>query len=136
MMKVFKRRKRNTSSTDGFTLVEVLAAMLFMAVVLPVIVEGMAVASHAGTVAERGRLAAQLADRVLTEMAVTGDWQDGDQSGDFEPDYNGYRWDLATDEWSEGPMRVLTVEVTYSVQGRESSVKLSTLVPESDESAL
>lgn len=106
--------------------------MLFMAVVLPVIAEGMAVASHAGTVAERSRVAAQLADRVLTEMAVTADWQDGEQSGDFEPDYHGYRWSLTTDDWSEGAMRTLTVEVTYSVQGRDSSVKLSTLAPESE----
>jgi Tfp pilus assembly protein PilV len=131
-MNAFRQTKHNNVGTGGFTLAEVLAAMLFMAVVLPVIVEGMAVASHAGTVAERSRIAAQLADRLLTEMTVTGNWQDGDQSGDFEPDYHGYHWNLTAEDWTEDAMRVLTVEVTYSVQGRESTVRLSTLASESE----
>jgi len=104
--------------------------MLFMAIVLPAIVEGMALASRAGVAAQRGREAAQLADRILTEMVVSGEWQQGDQDGDFEPDYPGYSWKLTTDDWTEDAMRVLTVEVTFTVQGRASSVRLSTLVSE------
>ena len=118
------------SRSPGFTLAEVLAAMLFMAIVLPAIVEGMALASRAGVAAQRGREAAQLADRILTEMVVSGEWQQGDQDGDFEPDYPGYSWKLTTDDWTEDAMRVLTVEVTFTVQGRASSVRLSTLVSE------
>lgn len=127
------RRKRITAcdSEAGFTLAEILAAMLFMAIVIPVIVQGMAIANRAGVVAARSREAAQLADRVLTEAAVTGTWQNGDQSGDFEPDYPGYQWKLTTTAWSEDVMRLVTVEVTFPVQGHESSVRLSTLMPES-----
>ena len=116
--------------TAGFTLAEVLAAMLFMAIVLPAVVEGMALASRAGVAAQRGREAAQLADKTLAEMVVSGDWQQGDQEGDFEPDYPGYTWKLITDDWTEDAMSVLTVEVTFTVQGRESTVRLSTLVSE------
>ena len=116
--------------TAGFTLAEVLAAMLFMAIVLPAVVEGMALASRAGVAAQRGREAAQLADKTLAERVVSGDWQQGDQEGDFEPDYPGYTWKLITDDWTEDAMSVLTVEVTFTVQGRESTVRLSTLVSE------
>ena len=118
------------SRTAGFTLVEVLAAMLFMAIVLPVIMEGIAIAGRAGVVAHRSREAAQLADRVLTEMVVTGEWQQGDQEGHFAPEEPGFQWKLTTDAWSEDVMRLLTVEVSFTVQGRPSSVRLSTLVPE------
>lgn len=121
---------RKTGRTAGFTMAEVLAAMIFMAVVIPVIVEGVMVASRCGVVAERKREAAQLADRLLTEMVVTGDWHNGNQSGDFMPDYPGYTWEATMDGWTEDTMELLTVEVTFMVRGRESEVRLSTLVSE------
>jgi type II secretory pathway pseudopilin PulG len=126
-------RTRIDAGNAGFTLAEVLAAMLFMAIVLPAIVEGMAIASRAGVVAQRSREATQLADSLLTEKVVTGEWQDGDQDGDCEPDHPGFHWRLTTGDWSEDVMRLLTIEVTYTVQGRESSVRLSTLVPETEQ---
>ena len=132
-MTVFNRKTRYPGSA-GFTLVEVLAAMLFMAIVLPAICQAMATAIRASAVAERSREAAQLADRVLNESVVTGDWEQGDQSGDFAPDHPGYSWKLTTTGWTEDTMTMVTVKVTFTVQGRESSVSLSTLVPESESS--
>ena len=132
-MTVSNRKTPHPRST-GFTLVEVLAAMLFMAIVLPVICQAMATANRAGVLAERSREATQLADRVLSEAIVTGDWEQGDQSGDFAPDHPGYSWKLTTTGWTEDAMTVVTVKVTFMVQGRESSVSLSTLVPESESS--
>jgi Tfp pilus assembly protein PilV len=122
-------------TTAGFTLVEVLAAMLFMAIVIPAIAEGMSIAHRASVVAVRTREASQLADRILSEMVVTGDWVDGDQDGDFEPDYHGYHWTMTTDAWSDNDseevMRLVTVVVDFSVQGRTFTVDLSTLASES-----
>jgi hypothetical protein len=103
--------------------------MVFMAIVVPVVVEAMVIASRSGVMAERKREAAQLADRVLTQMVVTGNWKNGNQTGDFLPDYPGYAWALSADGWTEDAMEVLTVEITFSVKGRESTVQLSTLVP-------
>lgn len=104
--------------------------MLFMAIVIPVVVEGMTIAHRAGIVADRSRVAAQLADRLLTEVVLTEQWRDGDQTGEFEPDFPGYRWSLTTEAWQEDVMRLVWVEVTYVVQGREFSVRLCTLAPE------
>ena len=125
-------RKLKTHSR-GFTLVEVLAAMLFMAIVIPVVVEAMAIANRAAVVAERSRVAAQLADKLLSEATVTNQWRNGDQTGDFEPDYPGYEWRLTTAGWNEDVMRVVSVEVAFLVQGRTSSVRLSTLVSENEQ---
>ena len=126
-------RVRQNASDAGFTLAEVLAAMFFMAIVLPVICEAMAMATRASVMAERSREAAQLADRKLNEMIVTSEWEDGEQSGDFDSEYAGYSWKLTTTTWSEDSMTVVTVQVFFMVQGQESSVSLSTLVPESEE---
>ena len=117
----------------GFTLAEVLAAMLFMAIVLPVAFEGMAIATRGSVASQRGREAAQLADGLLTELVAAGDWQDGNQDGDFEPDHPGYRWHLTVEDWSEDVMRLLTLEVSYKVQGHDYAVRLSTLVPEAEQ---
>ena len=68
-------------STAGFTLAEVLAALLFMAIVIPVAIEGMHIASRAGTVAERKGEAARVAQRLLTETLVTTNWNQAVQSG-------------------------------------------------------
>ena len=61
----------------AFTLAEVLAALMFMAIVIPVAVEGLRLASRAGEVGERKVTAARIADRVMNELIATGDWQPG-----------------------------------------------------------
>ena len=56
----------------GFTLVEVLAALAFMAIVIPVAVEGLRIANLAGQVGQRKAAAARIAERVMNELFVTG----------------------------------------------------------------
>ena len=119
----------------GFTLVETLAAMLFMGIVIPVAVRGVMLANRAGVVAERTRVASQLADTLLTETVVTESWRYGAQEGDFEEEWPGYRWILDTEAWEEDAMRLVRVEVLYDVQDREYSVRLSTLAKEEQEEA-
>ena len=54
------RAARDKRRHAGFTLVEVLAALLFMAIVIPVAVEGLRIASLAGQVAQRKSVAARV----------------------------------------------------------------------------
>jgi len=122
-------RNRAHGRNGGFTLVEVLAAMLFMAIVIPVVVEGMGIGARAEVAAERRREAARLGDAKLTEKIVSLEWQDGNQSGDFGTDHPGFRWELTTSTWDQATMQVVTMDVIYSVQGVESHEILTTLVP-------
>lgn len=125
----------------GFTFVEILAAMLFMAIIIPVVIRGMTIANRTGVAAERKRLAAQMADRKVTEVMLEESWRDGDQEGTFEDSdesgegYSPYRWTLETNAWDTDVMRLITVNVFYMVQDREYSVTLSTLAPEEETSA-
>ena len=66
---------------DAFTLAEVLAALVFMAIVIPVALQGLQIASRAGTVAERKREAARVAERVLNESIVTTNYVQAVSSG-------------------------------------------------------
>ena len=68
------RRSAASLPSGGFTLAEVLAAMLFLAIVIPAAVEVLHVASLAGEVAARKSEAARVADRILNESIVTTNW--------------------------------------------------------------
>ena len=120
------------ASTAGFTLAEVLAALLFMAIVIPAAIEGLHIASLAGTVAVRKREAARVAERVLTESMVTTNWNQAAQSGTITDGQRQFRWTSHTDQWTQDPnqtaMMQLSVEVFFTAQNREYSVRMSTLM--------
>jgi type II secretory pathway pseudopilin PulG len=110
---------RPAGRTDAaFTLAEVLAALLFLAIVIPTAVEALHVASLAGEVAARKSEAARVADRVLTG---------GLQSGTVTEGILNFQWKLTSQNWPQDSMELLAVEVTYSAQGKDYTVHLSTL---------
>jgi len=120
-------------SAAGFTLAEVLAALLFMAIVIPVALEAMHIASRAGSVAVRKTEAARVAERVLNESIVTTNWNGGSaQSGTVIEGAQQFAWTLRNESWNLDPsvstLRLLSVEVAYSAQGLQRSVRLSTVV--------
>jgi type II secretory pathway component PulJ len=113
----------------GFTLAEVLAALLFMAIVIPVAVQGLHIASRAGSVAERKAVGARLAEMKLNELIVTGQWQSSAQRGTVAEGLRSYSWSLHSEPWAEdGAMRLVTVHVSVPVQGQDYDVPVSTLV--------
>lgn len=113
---------------EAFTLAEVLAALVFMAIVIPVALQGLQIASRAGTVAERKREAARVAERVLNESIVTTNYVQAVSSGTVREAEREYRWTLRTEAWTESAMQLLSVEVTFPVQGQDYTVPMSTLV--------
>ena len=119
----------------GFTLAEVLAALLFMAIVIPAAIEGLHIASLAGTVAVRKSEAARVAQRVLSESLVTTNWNQSAQSGTVTEGQRQFRWTMRSDPWTQDPNQTailrLSVEVFYTAQNRDYSVRLSTLVDNS-----
>ena len=113
---------------SGFTLAEVLAAMLFMAIVIPVAVAGLRVASLAGEVSTRKAVACRVADRVLNEALVTGQLQKSSQSGSIREGEIDYEWSITMQPSGLDTLSLATVEVTYPARGQNYDVTLSTLV--------
>jgi len=153
-----RRSTLRRSSAAAFTLAEVLAALLFMAIVIPVAVDGLHVASQAGEIARRKSEAARVAERILNENIVTTNWNASSQSGTVVEGLREFRWRLDNQVWdqmttnqnaalvsssgqlsggqpavatasaNQVSMNLLSVEVTYTVQDKDYSVRLSTLV--------
>jgi prepilin-type N-terminal cleavage/methylation domain-containing protein len=116
---------------SGFTLAEVLAALLLLAIVIPVALQGLRVASKAGEVGQRKMIAARIGNKVLNELKVTGQLQNTGQTGVVQDHGIGYRWTVKNQSWTEdtlSQMILATLTVSFSAQGQSFDVHLSTLV--------
>jgi type II secretory pathway pseudopilin PulG len=126
------RRARSAA----FTLAEVLAAMAFLVILIPVVVMCLQIASRAGEVAQRKSEAARVAERILNESIVTTNWNQSAQNGTVNDGLRQFDWTLQNEPWNQDPIRLLTVQVKYQVQGRDYSVQLSTLADGSFSSSM
>ncbi len=134
------RSRSSLRNQAAFTLVEVLAALLFMALVIPVAVDGLRVASRASVVGQRKAIAARIAQQVLNEQVVAGQGTGAAMAGVRREGDVDYSWMVKAETWAQGqaqaqnmvfqmsPMQMLTVQVNFPVQGQQYNVHLSTLV--------
>ncbi|MBT3290633.1 MAG: hypothetical protein HN849_26115 [Victivallales bacterium] len=115
--------------TRSFTFAEVLAAVVVVALVVPVAVRGIAMARQLTGDDVRLEQAARLADEKLNELVAIGDWQGSEDEGVFE-DAPDYSWTVETEDFDdegETPLTVVTVTVSMTDAVRATAVSLSTL---------
>jgi type II secretory pathway pseudopilin PulG len=124
----FARSPRDKRREDAFTLAEVLAALVFMAIVIPVAVHGLQVASRAGEVAQRKAIAARVGERVLNQIVTTRQFSQSQQRGTVQEGPFEFQWAVRNQPWERDSMKQLSVQVTFTAQGQDYSVWLSTLV--------
>jgi prepilin-type N-terminal cleavage/methylation domain-containing protein len=115
---------------DGFTLIEILATFVLIAIILPVAMNGISLAAKLANQAKRRVEAGTIAEKYLNDLVVSGDYEDGDQSGEASGDNTEYEWKFEVNDWSqEDSMQQLDLTVSWEGSGGwEKSVTLSTLV--------
>ncbi len=146
--KTLRLRAADTARRAGFTLAEVLVALGFMAIITPVVVQGLKVASLAGEVSQRKALAMRVAERVLNETIVTGRWNSAGQGGTEQAGSIPLRYTIRNEPWTAlssaisvttpngvnqgfvnaNNLHLLSVDVSFPAQGQNYSVHLSTVV--------
>ena len=121
-----------TSKRRGFTLVEVLVTLMFMALVLPAIMEGISLAGSTASDARRRTEASTLAASKLSEIVAGNLWTTASLSGNFEPDYPDYNWQAQTQPWSGDTsgagLQEIDLTVSWIARGKQQSLSVSTLV--------
>lgn len=117
----------NRRRRSGYTLAETLAALLFLAIVIPAVVEALHVAGRAGTVSVRRAVAARIAEQVLIDNTLQTNLNATAQSGTRVEGSVDYQWTLTRANWMSSTLPQLTAEVRFLTQGQESSVRLTTL---------
>lgn len=112
----------------GTTLIEVLATMVVIAIVLPVAMRGISLATTlAGLTQQRGQATA-LAESKLSELQATGDWELGNLTGDFGEQSPGYTWEAWVETWDDLSLEQLSVAVKWTSRGSPREIVLATLV--------
>jgi len=111
----------------AFTLAEVLAALLLMAIIVPVAMQGVQIASRAGTLGQRKAAAMRVAERVLNELIATDGLTQNTGSGTVAEGDQSYAWTMQTETWPEDAMNLVTVRVVFNVQGNDYNVSLSSI---------
>jgi prepilin-type N-terminal cleavage/methylation domain-containing protein len=116
----------------GFTFIELLATVVLIAIIMPVAMRSIGLCTRLGGLSRRQIEAASLAKMKMTELTVTGDWENGTQHGSFGEDWPGYEWKVAVTNWTDSTVRQLDLTVLWESMGRQREITLSTLVyPES-----
>jgi Tfp pilus assembly protein PilV len=113
----------------AFTFMEVLASLLFMAIVIPAVVTALTISNRAAIAAERTSVAVQLGENKLSEMVIEDALAGAESRGEFGPEWPGFRWEVTQGSWEVGSMTELAMDVFFPVQGREQRIRLTTLVP-------
>jgi len=118
---------------SGFTLIEVLAALFFMAIVIPVTIAALHIAGVSGEVAERKEVAARVASDVLNNAVVTWTGAPLQRNGTVSDKGRAFQWSLQCENCSDAVMnamglRTLTVVVLFPAGGRTYDFKMSTWV--------
>jgi prepilin-type N-terminal cleavage/methylation domain-containing protein len=128
-VRISRSRSRCSSrGRGGFTLIEVLATLLLMTIALPVIMQGISVATSAGSLAKRRVEAASMTQSKLNEIIATGQWQSSQLSGDFGTDWPDYTWSAQVNDF-DGVNKQIDVTVSWIGRGGEQeSMTVSTLV--------
>jgi prepilin-type N-terminal cleavage/methylation domain-containing protein len=121
--------RASSSRRRGFTLVEVLASLLLMAIIIPVAMEGMSVASRVGILGQRKAAAMRVGERVLNELMAEQQTQQNSASGTAYDRDTAYPWTMRVENWPEDAMQQMTVAVGFTVQGNTYEVTVTTLLP-------
>jgi prepilin-type N-terminal cleavage/methylation domain-containing protein len=112
----------------GFTLVEVLVAMVVAVAAFSIVAQGFTTGGHATAAARATTTAAVLAQRVMTDLEAGVLAADQSSSGTFddEPDF---RWSVSSAADEPG-LRLLTVTVSWKDLNEERAFTLTRLLGE------
>ena len=119
---------RRLPRSAGFTLIEVLLALMIFGVAIITFVESMGMATRAqGDLADRQR-ASMLAENILEEMLYSGEFEEGEDSGELGEANAGYTWATQV-ERDPDHETLFHVRVTIAWDnGRRQSYELATMI--------
>jgi prepilin-type N-terminal cleavage/methylation domain-containing protein len=121
---------RTDGGRRGFTLAEVLVALLLLAIIIPVALQGVGAVSRSAVLGQRKARAMRVADRVLNEqvaLVTLGQPIPNSASGTEVDGDTSYPWTMQTKQWARDNMMQMTVTIKFMMQGMSYEMKSSTL---------
>lgn len=132
--------RRRVHRGGAFTLPEALAAIVLVAIVVPVAMRGITQSMALGEQAALRSAAVVKAQSKLDELIATGAWRSGELTGEFDTTPSGENvivdsdtpmtWAVKVGDSTWPSITQLAVTVTWTSRGAERHVTLTTLVDE------
>lgn len=120
---------RDAHAGSGFTLIEALATLMLIAIVLPVVMRGIAMGAATAGATQRKLEAATLAETKLAKLIINRDYQFDQRDGDFEEErMPGYQWTATVDNFNSEYLKHIRVKVKWMRKNSERSIAVSTLI--------
>jgi len=123
-------------NNHGFTFIEVLAALVFAAVILPAAMKGISLAANAAATTIHQSEATELAQNLIAEISATATSAFTGSEGTFD-EYPAYRWTAEIQDWTATDsgfgetatnLKGLEVRVFWNARNTEHFVSLTTLI--------
>ncbi|HEY1786531.1 MAG TPA: prepilin-type N-terminal cleavage/methylation domain-containing protein [Verrucomicrobiae bacterium] len=106
-------------SQAGFSLIEVIVAILILGVALVTLTEGVTSALTSSKTSELQTTAAMLASGQIETLRATGDYPDGETEGDFGDEFPQYRWAQTIGDTDVSGLHDVDVAVQDSRTGKD-----------------
>jgi prepilin-type N-terminal cleavage/methylation domain-containing protein len=120
----FRLNSRGVKS-GGFTLVEVMAAMLLIALIMPVAMKGVSLAVSLSS-QTRNRLAAlEVAENTLAMALIEQSWQSGESAGTERRINTEYSWQIYASDYELENVKLVEVVVEWQQRNRTQQISLS-----------
>lgn len=124
-----RQRHRPGSSREGFTLLEILATFVLVAIIIPVAMKGLGLVTRLADRSVQQVEACSLAETKLTELITTREYLSGGQTGDFGTEWPAYRWTSSVLDWGgDSSLKEIRVNVIWQDNQQENVITLTTLV--------
>ncbi len=124
-MKVSEKKDRKA---NAFTLIEVMAAILFVAIILPIAMKTISTSTSVTSDARNKRHATILAEYKMCEILLDRSWTAGGLTGDFGTDHSSYTWASEVVSRDSDDTSELSVSVYWQQKGYNRDVTITTLV--------
>ena len=103
----------------GFSLIEVMVAILILGVALVALTEGVTSALTSSKASELQTTAAMLAAGQIETLRATGDYPNGETEGDFGDEFPQYRWTQTIGDADVNGLHEVDVVVQDSQTGKD-----------------
>lgn len=125
-----RRRVINHHRQGGFSLVEVLAALVIFSVSAVALMESIGTSTGMQHEIVQRQHALALAENLLESTRAEENFDEAEQSGEFDGTDAGFSWKLTVNDTDVKNLNEVTAIVTWNEGPREMEAKISTLMIE------
>ncbi|MBI3097709.1 MAG: type II secretion system protein [Planctomycetes bacterium] len=124
-----------STSTRGFTLVEVLCALVILTSAIILIAQGFSTGIRGTELAQRATLAQMLAGDVIGRLEAGEIPVNKDADGDFGEDFPGYAWSMTSLTEGLPGLYQVVLRVTWTDRGEPRELVVARLINEREQTS-